>query len=370
MKESRETKQNNRRYGRWIGAVLAGLAVLLALIGTANAVVDPFFHYHGPLDGISYSFDSRYDERYINDGISRHFDYNAIITGSSMSENFKTSECDRLFGVKAIKVPFSGARYKEVNDNITRAYESGHDLKLVIRSLDYSLLVKDKDEVYPDGVYPKYLTNDNPFDDVNYLFNLAIFCDNTLKDLIYTKNGGKTTTFDEYANWMKDSTFGADAVFGTYTLGRRASSEKKLTEHDRELIRGNLEQNVISQAEKHPETEFYLFFPPYSICYWDELENDGKIGWHLEAEKYAIEMLLKCPNIRLFSFCSRYDITCDLDNYLDQAHYRSQINDRMLKWMSEGKYELTENNYEDYLSEIRDFYSSYDYGALRARRSN
>ena len=40
--------------------------------------MDPYFHYHGPFSSFSYRL---YEERYINDGISRHFNYDAIITG-------------------------------------------------------------------------------------------------------------------------------------------------------------------------------------------------------------------------------------------------------------------------------------------------
>ncbi|MGI6205560.1 MAG: hypothetical protein ACOYJI_02860 [Anaerovoracaceae bacterium] len=346
---------------RWIAAVIAVLLAALAVIAAMNAVVDPFFHFHGPLDGLQYPIDN---ERYQNDGITRNFDYDAIITGSSMAENFKTSQFDELFGVKSIKVPFSGGRYKEVNDNITRSYESGHDLNIVLRSLDYSLLVLDKDDVYPGAEYPTYLTDDNPFNDIKYLLNLTVFFDDTLRVFSYTNSGQKTTSFDDYQNWMDDSEFGADVVFSTYTLGTPAKTEKKLSDHDRELIRGNLEQNVISQAEAHPETTFYIFFPPYSIAYWDELNNEKKINWRIDAEEYAIDMLLKCDNIKLFSFSTRYDITCNLDNYKDQAHFKSWINDQILEWISRDEYQITEQNEEEYISEIRNFYGSYDYSSL------
>lgn len=361
LEDKRDIRKKNKKAARWTAAVVAVLLAALAVIATANAVIDPFFHYHGPYRDLQYPIDN---ERYQNDGITRNFNYNAIITGSSMSENFRTSQFDKLFGTKSIKVPFSGGRYKEINDNISRSYESGHDPVIVMRSLDYSLLVLDKDDVYPGAEYPTYLTDNNPFNDIKYLLNLSVFFDDSLRVLSYTREGMKTTTFDEYKNWMADSTFGAETVFSTYTLGKPAEREKEFSDSDRELVYGNLEQNVISQAKAHPETEFYLFFPPYSIAYWDELNNEKKINWRIDAEKYAIDLLLKCDNIKLFSFCTRYDITCNLDNYKDQAHYKSWINDQMLKWMSNGEYQITKENEDEYISEIRSFYNSYDYSSL------
>ena len=56
--------------------VTAGLLTCLILAGGATAWIDPYFHYHGPIEGISYSFAG---ERYMNDGIARNLDYDAII---------------------------------------------------------------------------------------------------------------------------------------------------------------------------------------------------------------------------------------------------------------------------------------------------
>ena len=37
---------------------------------------------------------------------------------------------------------------------------------------------------------------------------------------------------------------------------------------------------------------------------------------------------------------------------------------QILQWMSEGKYELTEENYKDYISNITEFYCNYDYDSI------
>lgn len=75
-------------------------------------------------------------ERYQNDGISRHFTYDAVLTGTSMSENFKVSSFDRLFDVKAVKIPYGGGYYKEVDEAVRRAISYNPRIKMVFRSLD------------------------------------------------------------------------------------------------------------------------------------------------------------------------------------------------------------------------------------------
>lgn len=97
--------QDGYRYRRWIVFTLSSFIAVLLLIAAITIYVDPFFHYHAPLADWAYTID---DERYQNDGITRNFAYNGIITGTSMTENFKTSEADELFHAKFVKVPFSG----------------------------------------------------------------------------------------------------------------------------------------------------------------------------------------------------------------------------------------------------------------------
>ena len=86
-----------RKAKTWCLAVLAALLVLLAAAAGINAWVDPFFHYRAPREGIAYDMQS---ERYLNDGILKHFDYDAILLGSSVTMNFQTSQCDALFGCR------------------------------------------------------------------------------------------------------------------------------------------------------------------------------------------------------------------------------------------------------------------------------
>lgn len=102
-------------------------------------------------------------ERYMNDGIVRHFNYDAIITGTSMTQNFKTSTLDMLFGTQSIKTSFSGATNKELADNLDRAFSANSGIKMVVRSLDTYGLVQDKDLYASDFDFPTYLTNNNPF---------------------------------------------------------------------------------------------------------------------------------------------------------------------------------------------------------------
>jgi hypothetical protein len=359
MKET----NNKDKIWFWITIVLSFFIMLIFALPTL--IIDPYFHYHKPLTDYGYIFGQ---QRYSNDGIVRHFDYDAYIVGTSMTENFKTSEAEELFGYNFIKVPYSGGYYKELDHLVQRSFNSDNDIKIIIRCLDYSTLFKGKnaehdeaDSLHPQFKAPEYMVNSNPFDDVKYVLNKEILFNETYSTYLNIKNEIPTTTFDDYSNWSQLFTYGKETVLQTYHHTEETQAEKQFTNDDYQMIKGNVEQNVIATINKHPETTFYLFFSPYSICYWDTAHSSGTVKWNIEAERTAIELLLECPNVKLYSFTNDFNLTCDLDNYKDQAHYGEWVNSDILVRMKNGENMLTKDNYKEYLDEIEEFYSNYDY---------
>jgi hypothetical protein len=339
---------------------LAMLVFALVCMGGVTVVIDPLFHYHAPLDSLEYPITS---ERYQNDGILRNFTYDAIITGTSMTENFKASQFDDLFGVNSVKVPFAGGYPKEIYNRLSRAFASNSNIRYVIVSLCCNDLTAGKDTL-SDYNYPDYLYDDNLLNDVKYVFNKSILTKYTLPILAYTWSGQTTTDFDSYANWMDKFIFGADIVLSGYYRPEKSDMVSTLSEEERVLIRGNLEQNIISLAVENPDTEFYIFLPPYSILYWDGKSQKGTLTSALELQQYAIDLLLEYSNIHVFSFDDCFDIICDLDNYRDVGHYTEEINEKILTWMKEGEHEITQENLEQYLQTVEEFYTTYPYDDL------
>ena len=335
----------------------------LIIIASSTIYIDPFFHYHKPKPEFYYTLKS---QRYQNDGILKHFDYDSIITGTSMTENFKTTEFDELFGANSIKVSYSGAKFKELNDAIKVAYSSGKNVKYVVRSLDLYNIAIDKDSARNDlGEYPIYLYNDNIFDDVKYILSKDAFFSHTLKiikDRIKGRKGG-ITSFDEYSNWNRNYKFGSEFVLKEYKYLPNVN-QKSFTSKDLEIATANVKENVVNLALEHPETTFYYFVPPYSMVWWGIQSSKGELVRILEAEKLMITMILECPNIKLFSFNLMTDITANFDNYKDTTHYGEWINSDILRYMKEGKGLLSKENYQEYFRREKDLYLKYPYDCI------
>lgn len=342
---------------------------------SVTAYVDPFMHFHKPYtDEYTYSLDN---QRYQNDGIIRHFDYDALITGTSMTENFRTSVCDRLFDCTTIKVAYSGGSFKELNDAITRGLETHPNIKYVFRSLDRYLINTDKNYMRTDLVseFPTYLTDDNLLNDVRYVLN---------RDVIYGRAWGMIdakhegadagiTSFDDYTNWMTSYTFGKDAVLSekiSNGTGFTISDQiQRLTEEDKKNITENVKQNVTDLADKYPNTTFYYFIPPYSAVWWGELRESGIFEKEIELEKYALSIMIPHKNIHVFGW-NRFDILDDLNNYKDNIHYGEWINTWMLYQMKKESGRLIESNYEQYVDEEYRHYKDFDYASLFDQTDN
>ena len=347
----------------WFLIVISVLSVLAYWVFR----VDPYFHYHKPdLSRYYYTLDN---ERSQNDGILKHFDYDMMITGTSMTENFMTSEADRIFGGHFVKTAFAGGSYKEINDNIATALRSNHDLRLIIRGLDTRRFCDSADAMSTNlGVYPTYLYDRNPFNDVKYLFNRDVIFGRIYQMTLANDTVGflpGITSFDEYARWQSTYHYGLHAVYSEgIPAFENVSAERHLTKKEKNRIKENIELNVTAIADQYPDVDFYYFYTPYSIAWWAELYQKGTLSRQLEAERYITELILPHRNIRLFSFSNRTDIITDLNNYKDTMHYASWINSLILKWMHDGEYQLTADNYKNYLAQEYDFLTAYPYESI------
>lgn len=340
---------------KWFYGTILYLLACLIMFALITVVTDPYFHFHPPIKGTAYRL---YEERYINDGIARHFEYNAIITGTSMTQNFKPSEFDELFGVTSIKLPFSGGGFNEISHSLQRAFIYNNHIEKVLWCLDGLMLIKEYDyKSYDD--YPTYLYDDSVFNDINYVLNKSIFYHGTLNNILMTLRGDTSTTLDEYSAWEAQT--GYDAVKAGHEERGYIAEDCGLSDEERKLVEDNVKINICSVIEQNPDTVFYLFFPPYSILCWDYWGRSGSISAQIDAESLAAELLLQYPNVELYCFYENTDLICNFDNYRDELHYSAEINSLILKWINRGEYRLTSENYRRHADKEKDIYLNYEY---------
>ena len=343
-------------YKKWIistiGLFVGGIATSLVL----NRIVDPFFHYGTGLSLLQYPIS---DERYMNDGIQRHYEYEIMITGTSMSLNFNPSYVEGLTGKKVIKTAYSGATLYELGKSIDRAIRYNNNLETVICSLDPNIINKGTYEEGYKGC-PEYLYDDNCFNDVYYLLNKDVIT-KSIAVINYTRAGNHTTTMDEYGRFDVYLSSGRDAVLSSYQRAEKTDYCPPFTNDDEERIRDNIETNLVQLVDKYPNVEFIFYIPPYSYCYWDGLVRTNQLDYVISSEICATSPLLEKQNVKLYGFDRNTSITTNLDNYTDTLHYTGEVCNLICSSIYEDVGRITIDNLQSYFDEVRRLYSDMEY---------
>ena len=313
---------------RWAIITLAAAALLLVLCALTVYIVDPFEHYRE--SAILPLYDQ---ESYNNPGIAKHYDYDAVILGTSMVEMSHPSVIDDCFGVSSVKLPMRGSHTAQMGWQLSHVLNT-HELKLAILAVDaYSLMgpPDDMEEIYD------YLWNDSALDDVNYLLNLDVLL---VKVPRLLRNLGKPLDGkrDAMYQWT-DVTFGAQSVFDSFEF----MAQQEMTDPDYRLERSteNIERHIEAYVAAHPETTFKIYMPPYSVAYWYVMTRIGLSEQQYRSRARVCELLLEYPNVEIYDYSSRLEWITKFDHYFDYSHHSGEISDAIMRAMAAGEGSVT-----------------------------
>ncbi len=326
------------------------IAVLVVIILTGLLVflIDPFYHYHKPWFGLKAVLN---DKEYQCIGTLRHFDYDTLIVGSSVAENNDNGWYDEAFNCKSIKAIRSYGATADLCYLLDEAFSSGNNIKRVFYNIDPSALNASNETTYEMTGCPMYLYDHNPFNDVQYLYNKGVI----LEKIPYMIVNSYLTDYNENLsyNWAKWKSFNKESALGLYFRTRNITPMMDEKVYDDQLS-GNIEL-LTSEVEKHPDTEFYFFFPAYSMLWWDGIFRTGERDAFIYCEKEMVRSLLQYDNVKVFCFQNEQEVVTNLDNYMDSIHFSPDINKLMLDQMIAGDYQMTMENYEEMLDDMKAF---------------
>jgi len=354
-------EDKNYCYGGLFAGLIAGVLVVFAALAALVVYVDPFFHYHRPLPGFPYIIDNQLSQ---NPGMAQNMTYDGCIIGSSMTVNFDTDDFREILGYDTLKLSYSGAYPRDdynilsiVFDESTRARQV-NPMGAVFFALDIPTMTADTMETkYP---LPEYLYDDNVFNDVKYVLNKDVILQYIMRPLIQRKGSDLS---EIYFSWWTPDYYNIQWVMHTYE-----EPEKSEVVYGKEDVlpatEANLKENILPFVEQHPETQFYFFFPPYSILYWHNLQQEGFYEAAFEQYQCVADELLKYENVHLFYFQTMEEVT-DLNNYADYSHYKPDINRFMVECFKSGEYEVrSSEEMENKLLKMRSMVEEFDYDAL------
>jgi len=375
--------RSSKRYGVYFFSTVAALFGILLLYGF---IFDPWqlFHQAWFRKPVFIS-----NARFQNAGIINSYPFDSAILGNSMAENFSAEEASHLLGGKFVNLSMAGSLLSERHIVLNHLFRKKNIRKIII-SLDHLPYVRTGQ--YSTDLPPErysFLYNSNPLDDFRIYFDVQLFrCWDVAKDCTKKLPGVRRTSLNELYPWFPYyvKAFGGtqawcywsrrSAPFKTFlqeiiNVSRAVDQENQLPWNEdligecRDNARSTFTEYILPVVEKNPDTEFFLFFPPYSRL-WYSMQEQYYIGYYqayLLFIKDVVRAVSSHSNVRIFGF-DDMDFTGDIAHYKDQSHYHKDINSKLLELMAEQKGLLTEDNLVDYTERIRDVAHNYDLTAI------
>lgn len=363
---------------RYLLIITLGWMLPLFTFVSINWLVDPYRIFHKPWVRDNY-YPNDTGMRAEAAGIINTEDFDSIILGTSMADNFSAKEADQIFGAHFVNISLRGSTLSERSFVLSYVLHK-RAVKNVIYSLDIFAFDAQSVAGTPMASYT-YLYDDNPFNDlVLYASSPKIFryalCRNIVVSsdrLCQNRRNDLETLVEWHSIWEHSKRFGGlnkwleakdnpqiiDALTSLSKSIRIIGSGTVSPVNWEQVKQANVEHehvfriNLLDAAISHPDTRFYFFFPPYSRLNYAILKQSDpqRFEEYLGILRFVVNECAKHPNIHVFGFETE-DFLDDIANYKDTEHYHQRFNSAMLHWMKNGEHELTPNNLEPYIQEI------------------
>ncbi len=330
---------------KWILFTFSSILILVTILSVTVYIVDPFFQFR--VKDNSYML----NERFVSGGLIKNYDYDTLIVGSSMTQNFDMNVFRDELGVNPLHIGLGGICAEDELSLLELAYRTGKANKYYICAEMYLFTDNSK-----KGNIPKYLLNDDFLSRFRYFLNyeawfrfIPIDAGFVIADKMGIQLPPKmqfSKSIDRLADWRLDYTFGEEIVIKNYTDGKYGVTEIKP-----EDLYNRITTNVDSYFDglQPDKGEHIFFFAPYSMLYWADL-SDENVKILLAGQKYFVEKALQ-NGITVYNFQTA-DFTADLNNYKDTTHYKPEINDWMTKNFATDDYIVTMENYDEFENKL------------------
>ena len=355
-------KVNIDQYKKALFSIVAVAVFFCVAVIALIVYVDPFFHYHKPLTGFPYQVDNQLSQ---NPGMAKNMEYDSAILGSSMTVNFNTNWFEELMGLDTIKLSYSAAFPKDQANIMEILFTHNPDVKKVFLGIDVITYTGAVDQTkYP---IPEYLYDDNLLNDVSYVLNKDVLLNYVLRPIADPEPTDLATV---YASWWTEEYYSEEWVLHNYSSPEQVAEETEAMAYI-PSVEENLTVNICPYIEANPQTEFVIFFPPYSILYWNDVLKENHLEATIEEYRYITNRLNAYDNVEVYFFPDREDIILDLNHYADYSHYHPDFNRFMTECFANGSCLVQKEGtngpgmpIDEYLSHMREIVEKFDFAAL------
>lgn len=323
---------------KWSIYFMMNIIIFICAIICFNYIIDPYQHYR---KATIYSFDYSINQRYLNPGLAKNYNFNSIIIGTSMTENFTLNKTRNLMN-NPIKLSIAGGKSYEFKQVLDIAFSKNKRIETILLGLDVYSFLNDKEYYNP----PFYLYDNNLFNDYKYLFNLDTL-KSSFKVLFSIKND--KNKIEENYNHMFEWQINYQKKFNLNNLisnwnDRDIKFNHKKSSWDLKQLENNFDNDLYQLIVKHKNTKFIIFFPPYSILTYKDWQEKESLDTILKFKESIYSKLVFLENVYLYDFQIAKDVTHNLNNYKDITHYSQNINYWIIDQIYNSKFLLNSHN--------------------------
>ncbi len=332
-----------------------------ALVCALNALVDPFQHYRKPTAYVPRFYNAW--QRYENPGIARHYDYDRIITGSSLMECVVPADVDQAMGGRTINLSESAQTAYDAGQLLKVALSTGKP-RQVIMNLDYNAFSVAPNRSGFTEPFPAYLYDESLLNDLPYVLGVG-----TLRkslEILLSLHWSRFTTDAErmwYWGW-EHQFFAAKAVQGLDP----GNLNSRFRQPPRTLdgMKASFEANLAPLIKAYPAVRFTFVYAPYSVLVWSDFQQRDQVEVTLAFRDWLFELMRSNPNVEFFDFQAEPSLVTDLDYYTDIYHYSPKVSKAMVQAIAQGRYRLTQQILRESDAWIRKAAADYDPAAVIA----
>lgn len=326
----------------------------IGIFGGINYIIDPLQHYRKATFYKIYDFDARY----LSWGLLKYYNYDSILVGTSVTENFRKDYVDNDLNLNILRIPFSGASAYEENFVIQYALKN-KKISTIIYGLDLSAF-KGKKTKLSNGKnsLPLYLINNTILNNFKYLLSIDTFHKNIKLFLSNILGWEKErTNFNKFWNWDYKYKFNKELCMKSYQDILKSNYKDNF---NIENLKKSFDYNILSLYKQNPHLKFKIFFPPYSILTWKLWGHTKDLQKILEFKKYIMMQSIKYNNVKVYDLQISKNVTYQLDNYKDVVHYSGEINKWIIKQIKNNNYLVTKENINKYTLLLKEQIQNYN----------
>jgi hypothetical protein len=265
-------------------------------------------------------------------GLARFYPYDAVVLGTSTSNNFAPGDLDAAFGWQTMNFAMAGSSMAEQRAALDVALATGK-VRTVFWGIDPFAFGP-----HADRAFPYYLYREPGWRTAPYLVNLGAL-DHALTTLM-TPAAARVTLarWNAARVWAADYVYGRDQVVAAWQH-RRVLAPMQLPDDVDALV----DRTMTDVIRSHPSVRFDLVLLPYTALYYRMLtgERPRDFDAFCALDTAIVARAGTLPNAAVFNFRDADAMVSDLDRFHDLLHFSGEVSRDIVSDVAAGRRQVT-----------------------------